>query len=62
MPLLVTFTHVSVVAATSFRWKGMRSGYDGQSEPADGCPGETWQGFAKTSLSLGSGKGSSARC
>lgn len=61
MPCPVTLTRVSRIAATSIRRKGERSRYDGELEPAEGRPTETWQGSARATRSRGSGKSRGSR-
>lgn len=43
---LVALTLVSLLMATSIRWKGEGSGDKRESELAEGCPTETRQGPA----------------
>lgn len=54
-------TRVSAVAANIIRWKGEKSVDDGESEPAEGCPTETWQGFEKAARPRVFGKSRSLR-
>lgn len=57
----MTLTGVSGSAATCVRWKGEGSGWDGESEPAEGHPTETRQGSAKASLARKSARGRASR-